>query len=126
MDICIETPRIPFQDFIENRKNETSQSMRIKVENAMKIQRERYKNEAILFNSQLTGEKVKMYCQLGKNETALMKDIFENLGLSARAYYKILKVARTIADVEGAINISEAHISEAISYRSLDKKIWGR
>lgn len=126
MDICIETPRIPFQDFIENRKNETSQSMRIKVENAMKIQRERYKNEAILFNSQLTGEKVKMYCQLGKNERAFMKDIFENLGLSARAYYKILKVARTIADVEGAINISEAHISEAISYRSLDKKIWGR
>lgn len=125
IDICVEAPRVPYEDVIREQKNETSAQIRERVCRAAQIQKERYREENILFNSQLSGSKVKQYCHLGSKEEKLIELVFENMDLSARAYHKILKVARTIADLAGADEIQEEHLCEAINYRSLDKKIWG-
>lgn len=89
------------------------------MEAAVFIQKERYRNTDIDFNSELNTNAVKKYCYMGEKEKALMRRVFEKLGLSARAYYKIIKVARTIADLEGSVNIQEKHISEALGYRMM-------
>lgn len=125
IDICVEAPRVPYEDVIQERENETSEQIRARVCEAADRQRFRYRGESILFNSQLSGSKVKQYCVLGRSEEKLIKTVFEHMDLSARAYHKILKVARTIADLDGKDAIGEAHLCEAVHYRSLDKKIWG-
>ncbi|MGN0297648.1 MAG: YifB family Mg chelatase-like AAA ATPase [Lachnospiraceae bacterium] len=125
IDICVEAPRVPYEDVIRHQKNETSAQIRERVCRAAQIQKKRYRDEKILFNAQLSGSMVQKYCSLGEKEENLIKSVFEHMELSARAYHKILKVARTIADLEGAEHISTEHLCEAIHYRSLDKKIWG-
>ena len=95
------------------------------MENAREIQAERYKGTDYTSNASLPPAAVHHYCPLGKEETRLMRSIFENMKLTGRTYMKILKVARTIADFEGEENISCAHLSEAAGYRIIDRKIWG-
>lgn len=126
IDICVEVPKLPYQEFVREGKNVTSAQLRSQVEQALAIQKERYRMESFLFNAQLSAGKMRKYCPLGKEEESLLREVFEKLELSARAYHKILKVARTIADLEGAERISVVHLAEAIGYRSLDKKYWGR
>ncbi len=94
------------------------------MEKARSIQLERYKGLNIYSNSQLTAAMIEEYCRVDKKGNELLKDVFEKLGLSARAHSRILKVSRTIADLAGEKDISPVHIAEAIRYRSLDKKFW--
>ena len=122
IDIQIEVFPVKYQNLEENKKNEKSEEIRKRVNKARKIQIERYKNYNIYSNSELTPKLINEYCKLDKKSEKLLKDAFEKLKLTARAYYRILKVARTIADLEMQENIQMRHIAEAIQYRSLDKK----
>ena len=103
---------------------ETSSQIKERVNRARKIQQERYKEEGIYSNAELTPKLTQKYCKLDGPSRALLQKAFEKLGLSARAHGRILKVARTIADLEESENIEQKHIAEAIQYRSLDKKYW--
>lgn len=125
MDICVEAPRVEYHALKEKREEESSRQIRMRVSKARKIQQKRYANKGIFTNSQLDGKLLEQYCALGPKEEQLMQQAFSNLGLTARSYYKILKVARTIADLEEAENIETKHLQEAIGYRTLDKKYWG-
>ena len=103
---------------------ESSESIRERVNRAREIQLKRYKDTNIYCNAQLTPALTEKYCALNNESAMLLKSAFETLGLSARAHNRILKVARTIADLEGSENIQTSHLAEAIQYRSLDKKFW--
>lgn len=126
IDICIETPRIPYDELRADKRPEDSKTIRERVCRAREIQEERYKGTSILTNAMLTVKELEIYCRLGEKEELLMKKAFTNLSLTARTYHKILRVARTIADLDGEEIISAEHIKEAIGYRTMDKKYWGR
>lgn len=117
MDITISAPLMTIDELQNNSRNTTSEEMRKKVEAAEMIQKERYKNTKIRYNSELNPQNIKKYCYLGENEKNILKSSFEIMGISARTYYKTIKVARTIADLEGSLNIEERHIAEAVRYR---------
>lgn len=125
IDICVETLKIDYKELEEHEPAETSAEIRKKVMTAREMQIFRYREEKIRFNSELTPRMLKKYCELGEKEKELFEKAFVNLNLSARAYHRILKVSRTIADLDGAEKINTNHLSEAICYRSLDKKYWG-
>jgi magnesium chelatase family protein len=95
----------------------SSRDMKHDVENAVAIQRERYKNEDILYNSQLSSKSIEKYCFLDKQCKSFMRGAYEKMALSIRGYHKILKVSRTIADIEGAAQIKIGHLAEALQYR---------
>lgn len=122
IDIFAETPAVKYEDLDAKRCGESSASIKERVIKAQKIQLERYKDEGIYFNSQLSSSLIEKYCVLGDAEKRLLKGAFDRLNLSARAYHKILKVARTIADLEESESISVNHIAEAIQYRTLDRR----
>lgn len=103
---------------------ENSSKIKERVNKARRIQQGRYKENGIYSNAELTPKLVNKYCKLDKEAKAIMQNAFEKLGLSARAHGRILKVARTIADLDEEENINVNHIAEAIQYRSLDKKYW--
>lgn len=126
IDICIEVPRLPYQEFTTDKPNPTSAQLREMIARALDIQKQRYEKEAVLFNAELSPTQIRKYCSLGREEQDFLKEVFEAMELSARAYHKILKVARTIADLEGAERIERIHLAEALGYRSLDKKYWGQ
>ncbi len=124
-DICIEALQMNYQDLHGGGPQESSQEIRKRVEIARQMQLERYRGQKIYFNSQLTPKTIKKYCRLNSAEQSLLEEAFVKLNLSARAYHRILKVARTIADLEQSERITSKHISEAICYRSIDQKYWG-
>ncbi len=124
IDIQVEVTPVKYQKLEESKKIETSQEIRNRVNMARKLQQERYKEESIYTNSQLTPKLIERYCKIDEKGKEILELAFNKLGLSARAYGRILKVARTIADLENSDNIQTNHIAEAIQYRSLDKKYW--
>ena len=124
IDIQIEVTPVKYQKLDSTEKVDTSQEIRKRVNQARKIQQERYQEDTIHSNSQLTPKLIEKYCQLDQEGKEILELAFKRLGLSARAYGRILKVARTIADLEHKENIEKGHIAEAIQYRSLDKKYW--
>ena len=124
IDIQIEVTPVKYQKLNSEDTIETSKEIKERVNKARKIQIERYKEEKIYSNSDLTPKLIEKYCRLDKESNYILQAAFERLGLSARAYGRILKVARTIADLQGKENIDKTHIAEAIQYRSLDKKYW--
>lgn len=126
IDICAEAPRIRYEDLAEGKKQESSAVIRDRVCTARKVQKERFGDGRILTNSMLEVRELKEFCHLGRTEELLMRKAFVSLGLTARSYHKILKVARTIADLDGSEKIREYHLKEAIGYRTMDKKYWGR
>ena len=126
VDIQVEVVPVKYKHLEKSGGEETSNQIKQRVNNARKIQIERYKDEGIFSNSQLTPKMLDKYCYLGKEEKVLLEQAFNNLGLSARAHGRILKVARTIADLDSKENIEVGHIAEAIQYRSLDKKYWNK
>lgn len=124
IDIHIEASAVGYSDLSSNENAERSETIRERVLQAQRIQANRYGKEGLLFNSQLSSKQARKYCALGKEESDLLKQAFEGLGLSARAFNRVLKVARTAADLEGAEKVDTKHIAEAIGYRSLDRKYW--
>lgn len=125
IDLCVEALPIMYQELEGvgvKEKLDTSSSIRRRVMEARKVQMERYKDEGVFFNSQLSTKMVKKYCKVGEKEKEILEHYFRTLDLSARGYYRVLKVSRTIADLDQSEKIQVKHISEAIRYRSFDKK----
>jgi len=117
IDLHIEVPRLKFEKLAENSQQEDSNSIRKRVEKARHIQKERFLDSKIVSNSEMESEQIKKYCQLDEASAELMKNALSRFYLSARAYFRIIKVARTIADLEEEENIKPKHIAEAIQYR---------
>lgn len=122
IDIQVEVHGIEYEKMIKNKPEESSKQIKERVNKARKIQEKRYKNDNIFSNSELTPKLIEKYCKIDKESEKLLEKAFKKLNLSSRAYNRILKVARTIADLEGRNAISKQDIAEAIQYRSLDKK----
>lgn len=122
IDIQVEASAIKYDDLNSNERQESSAEIKNRVVRAHKLQLERYKNDNIQFNSQLTAPLIEKYCALGQKEQSLLKAAFDRLNLSARGYHKILKMARTVADLDQSENITARHLAEVIQYRSLDRK----
>jgi magnesium chelatase family protein len=125
IDIHLEVPRLKYEHLTDKRRGEQSVEIRKRVDAAHTAQKERLKNGSIVFNAHLESKELERYCVLNKEAEELLKLAILELGISARAYDKILKVSRTIADLDGKETIESNHISEAISYRSLDRNLWG-
>lgn len=124
IDIAVEAPKVTYSEISETRTNESSSTMLNRVLAARERQKYRYRDEAFSFNSDLSPAGVRKYCVLGAKEEAFMKQLFSVMNLSARAYHRLLKVALTIADMEGSDRITELHLSEAVCYRIMDSKYW--
>jgi len=135
IDIHIEVPPARYQELSENLPAESSSQIKERVDKSRAIQRERFsakilggsaticggKDEGIFYNAQMSHKQVRKFCLLGKEENDLLKLAMSELNFSARAYDKILKVSRTIADLAGSDDIKTEHLSEAVQYRSLDR-----
>lgn len=124
LDIHIEVPQVNFDELSDDTKGELSENIRARVNTARRIQLRRFDGTKITSNSQMTAEMTRRFCVMTDNASSMLKASFDRLGLSARAYDKILRVARTIADLDGSEMIDVRHIAEAIQYRSLDRKFW--
>jgi len=124
IDISVEVPKVSIQDLQNTNPGKTSRELRHQVIQAWQIQRKRYAEETFHFNSEIPNGKLRTYCALDAPSEKLLSDVFDKLELSARAHDRILKVARTIADLEGKEKIDVSHLSEAISYREIDRKFW--
>ena len=124
IDIHIEVQKVEFEQLADKKKGEQSNEIRDRVLQARDIQSKRYKDSSIHYNAQMGPKEIEKFCELDETSKNLIKIAMEKLNLSARAYDRILKVSRTIADLELAENLSSSHISEAIQYRSLDREFW--
>ena len=125
IDIHLEVVPVPFSDLTEMKPGEKSETVRQRVISAREIQRERFHDTEIYCNAQMSSKMLHQYCNPDQAGHQLLKNAMEKLGLSARAYDRILKVSRTIADLEGVESIQADHLGEAIQYRSLDREGWG-
>lgn len=123
IDVQIEAAAVDYEDMQSTQPSESSAEIKKRVASAHEIQKARYKNEGIYFNSQLSASQTEKYCRLGSAENQLIKTAFDRMGFSARAYHKLLKLARTIADLDGAENINVRHIAETIQLRNLDRRL---
>jgi len=125
IDIHIEVPAVKFKELASEPSGEESELIRSRVNNARKVQLARYQEEENIFcNAHMESRDIQSYCPIDDQSKGLLKTAITKLGLSARAYDRIIKVARTIADLEDSGSIQTAHISEAIQYRSLDRNLW--
>ena len=120
IDICVEVQKVQYCDLANDARQESSVDIRERILKAREVQAERYKGEGILTNAQLNMQSMEKFCALGDSEKKIMEGAYERLGLSARSYHKVLRVARTIADLEGAENIAGKHLREALGYRTLE------
>ncbi len=125
IDIHIEVPAVPFDELsATSAQGTTSEQMRQDVQRAREMQAERFQDNVVRYNAQMSSRQVREHCKLNKSCQQMLRHSVEDMGLSARAHDKILRVARTIADVAGDTDINEMHLAEAISYRSLDRDLW--
>ena len=125
IDIHIEVPRLKLDEFTTGGPTgEPSGSIRARVEAARRRQSERFRRTGLFHNAQMQSRHIRKYCELGDDGRELLKAAIQHLGLSARAYDRILKLSRTIADLDASDDIRVAHVAEAIQYRSLDRKFW--
>lgn len=124
IDIHIEVQKVEFDQLSDKRKGEQSDAIRNRVLRAREIQTERYRGGEIHYNAQMGPREIEAHCELDENSQNLIKTAMEKLNLSARAYDRILKVARTIADLEQEEKLNSNHVAEAIQYRSLDREFW--
>ena len=119
MDLCVEAPKIDVSELDrDNSLNESSKVIRQRVLRARDIQAERFEGTGLRFNSDMEARDIKKYCVLGSSEKRLVEQIFHRMDLSARSYHRMIKVARTIADLDGSRDICENHITEAACYRT--------
>jgi magnesium chelatase family protein len=126
IDLHIEVPGVPFQELSASADGTSSAAMRLQVSAARAVQQQRFGADGALLNSRMSTRQLRRHCVLDEEGKGLLKAAMDELGLSARAHDRILRVARTIADLEGSADIKAAHVIEAIGYRSLDRKLWTR
>jgi magnesium chelatase family protein len=124
IDIHIEVPRLPQEKLLQETQGESSAKIRERVMRAREIQAKRFAGTDIYFNAHMNSKQIREFCPLSSDVKDVLRSAISRLDLSARAYDRIIKVARTIADLEGSENIEVHHIGEAIQYRSLDRKFW--
>lgn len=124
IDIHLEVPAVRYRELSDDRRGESSAAIRARVNAARAIQRERFAGEKIFSNAQMTVRDVERWCQPDAEGEKLLRTAIERLGMTARAYHRVLKLARTVADLAGAERVSAVHISEAIQYRTLDRQLW--
>lgn len=123
-DIHVEVPPVEFDHISSSTKEESSEQIRERVQKAREIQNNRFKGTSITCNARITSDMLSEVCSMTDKARDTLKNVFEKMGLSARAYDRILKVARTIADMNGVEVIDKAHIAQAVQFRSLDRKYW--
>jgi len=124
IDLGVEARKVSYDELRSQEEGESSEAIRRRVEAAAAIQQERYRAEPFSFNSALTADGVRRYCPLDSAGEKLMKKVYGSMNLTARSYTRILKVARTIADLDGSEDIRTRHLMEAVSYRAVDRKYW--
>ena len=130
IDLCVEARQATFGEIsgsdVKSREKEweSSGKVRSRVESVIRLQRERYRDEPFSVNARIPAKKTEIYCALGEREDKLMKMMYERLSLTGRSFFRILRVARTIADMEGSERILEKHLTEAAAYRMIDQKYW--
>jgi magnesium chelatase family protein len=122
IDLHIEVPAVKYRDLADRTDSESSSVIARRVEAARDIQLERFKGTRVHCNAQMTPRHIRKYCELDNAGNRMLELVTDRLGLSARSYNRILKVSRTIADLDASENIHEQHLAEAIQYRSLDRK----
>lgn len=126
-DICVEAAPITFDELKqEEARNESSAFIRSRVERARKRQEERFAGTGLRFNSRMGQKEIARFCRLGREEETFARRVYEMRQLSARGYHKVLKVARTIADLAGEEEIRREHLAEAFGYRTLEERLWGK
>ena len=125
IDMHIEVDSVSYDELRSEELEECSADIKKRVDKAREIQLQRYKDSGVYSNAKMNDHMVKKYCKISEASDQMLRYAFEKLNLSARAYSRILKVARTIADLEGSEDVLDEHIIEAISYRTLDNKYWG-
>lgn len=126
IDIFVESAPIPYEDLVQHTEQESSAQIKARVEKAVAVQKERYKDRNISYNSQMSPEDIDRYCLLTGDAKVLMKRAFQSTGLTARSYHRTLKVARTIADLDGRDKIELNHIAEALNFRKTFRKFWDK
>ncbi len=124
LDIHVEVPPVEYDQISSKEKGESSEAIRARVNKAREIQLKRYAGTGILNNAALSAPHLQTFCPLTTDAKEMMRKVFDSLALSARGHDRILKVARTIADLEGSDVITADHVAEAVQYRSLDRKYW--
>ena len=124
IDIHIEVPAVPFKELTEGAAGTSSSEMREQVILARKRQSERFANFRVRSNAKMKSQQIRRFCPLDETCANLLKSSVNELGLSARAHDKVLRVARTIADLDGSLDIQQSHLHEAVNYRMLDRNIW--
>ncbi len=121
IDVITQAPRVDIRQLSATMHNESSADIRERVMGARERQNRRYRGTGYHFNAELRAGDIRTYCPLGTEEQAMMEEIFTIMNLSARAYHKVIKVARTIADLDGKDDIGTAHLGEAVCYRMNDR-----
>ena len=125
IDLQVEVDAVPVEDIVETRQAESSRQVAARVKKARSVQQARYEGEKGIFcNAQLDAKRLKKYCPIDRDSQEILHLAVEKMGMSMRAYSRILKVARTIADLRNSGGIEAADVAEAIQYRSLDGKYW--
>lgn len=124
LDLCADVSPVDFEGLSSGKKGETTAVIRKRVIRTQEIQKNRYAEEGIQFNGEMKGDQIEKYCRLEDDARHLLQMTFQHMPFSARAYHRILKVARTIADMDASVQISREHIGEALAYRAFDKKYW--
>ena len=125
LDIHIEMTEVDYSDLTSKAEGESSALIRERVCAARRLQKARYAGDGILFNSQLNTPLMRKYCRMEASAEELLHAAYDRFRLSARAYTRVIKVARTIADIENETTIKKQHVLEAVQYRGLDEKYWG-
>ena len=124
IDIHVEVPPVAFDKLNAKEKSESSAEIRARVNKARAIQQQRFIGTDIISNAHIPAGRLKEYCVLSNDASAMLRIAFDAMGLSARAYDRLLKVSRTIADLDNSEIIEDRHVAEALQYRSLDRKYW--